>query len=92
MDEVGHGIDQGVEEGCCRLGVGALDELHEGELRGPIDGNEEVELAFGGSHLGNIDVEVADDFTLAIPASFPMPARMQVQGANVTQQRDGRSL
>ena len=60
VDEVGHGLDQGIEEGCCRLGVGALDELHEGELRGPLDGNVEVELAFGGSDFGDVDVEVAD--------------------------------
>ena len=64
VDEVGHGVDQGVEEGCCRLGVGAFDELHEGELRGPVDGNEEVELAFGGSHFGDVDVEVADRVAL----------------------------
>ena len=59
-----YGLDQGFEEGRGRLGVGALDELHEGELRGPVDGNEEVELAFGSSHFGDIDVEVANRVAL----------------------------
>jgi hypothetical protein len=40
--------------------VGTLDQLREGELRGAIDGHEEVQLALGGAHLGQIDVEVAD--------------------------------
>ena len=31
-----------------------------GELAGPIDGHEEIELAFRGLHLGDVDVEEAD--------------------------------
>jgi hypothetical protein len=39
---------------------GFLMKLDEGEFGRPVDGDEEVELAFGGSHLGDVDVEVAD--------------------------------
>ena len=35
-------------------------KLDIGKLAGPVDGNEEVELAFCGSHFGNIDMEVAN--------------------------------
>jgi hypothetical protein len=35
-------------------------ELGKGELRGPVNGHEEVELALRGPDLGNVDVEVAD--------------------------------
>ncbi len=30
------------------------------ELRSPVDSDEQVELAFGSSHLGQVDVEEAD--------------------------------
>ena len=56
MDLVGHGLNQGAQEvgrGARRcLGV----QLSEGELAGAVDSDEEVELAFGGLHLGDVDV------------------------------------
>ena len=67
VDEVGNRVDQGVEEGRGRRGIGALDEPHEGELRGPVGGNKQIELAFGGSYLGDIDVELADRVALEGP-------------------------
>ena len=60
MDLVRNGGDQGHEEGGGGDAGRVLDELREGELAGPIDGHEEVELAFGGLHLGDVDVEEAD--------------------------------
>jgi hypothetical protein len=41
-------------------------QLGKGELGGPVDGDEEVEPAFGGVHLGNVDVEVADRIGLEL--------------------------
>jgi hypothetical protein len=38
--------------------------LHEGELAGAIDGDVEVELAFGGLELSDVDVEIADRISL----------------------------
>jgi hypothetical protein len=42
--------------------------LDEGELRCPVDGDEHVQLAFFGAHLGDIDMEVAD--RIALEAGF----------------------
>ncbi len=52
MDLVGHSRDQCFEEAAGRHHVGGLHELNEGELGRLVDGNEEVEFAFCGSHLG----------------------------------------
>ncbi len=40
--------------------VGRLDRLREGELRGPLDRHEHVQLAFGRAPLGDVDLEGAD--------------------------------
>jgi hypothetical protein len=60
VDAIRNGLDKCFKErdGCSR--VGPFHEFHYGELRGAVDGYEEVELAFGGSHLGQVDVEEAD--------------------------------
>ncbi len=60
MDLVGHGIDEIIEESACCHGIGLLHQLSEGKLRGAIDGYEKVELAFFGSHFGNVNVKEAD--------------------------------
>jgi len=60
VDLVGDSRDQSFEEsrggGSSRL----PDQLHEGKLARAIDGDVEVELAFIGLKLSNVDVEVAD--------------------------------
>src|SRR5215510_3306926 len=40
------------------------DQLHERELAGAIDSDIEVELAFGGLDLGDVDVEIANRISL----------------------------
>ena len=52
--------DQGFEEAHGSWPIGLLVQLDEGELGGSVDRHEEVELAFLGANLGDIDVEVAD--------------------------------
>jgi hypothetical protein len=37
-----------------------FDELDDRELRGPVDGHEEIEFALGGAHLRQVDVDEAD--------------------------------
>ena len=65
LDFVWHGGNESFEK-VCRDGPGGFFvQLGEGELRGAVDGHEEVELAFFGSHLGNIDVEIADGVSLS---------------------------
>ena len=60
VDRIGNTVDQGLEERAGGLGVRPIDELRKDELRGAVDRHEEVELAFLGAHLGDVDVEVAD--------------------------------
>ena len=60
VDPVGHGGDQGDEEGRCRDLVCLLNELDKGELAGPVDGDKEIELALSGLHLSDVDVEEVD--------------------------------
>lgn len=50
--------------------------LDEGELRSPVDGDEEVKLALLGANLRDIDVEVADRVRLELLA--PGPAAIYV--------------
>jgi hypothetical protein len=51
------------EPGGNHLG-GSLVQLGIGELAGPIDGNEEIELAFSRLHFGDVNVKVADRVAL----------------------------
>jgi hypothetical protein len=60
VDFVRHGRDKGFEE--VRRGVPGcfLMQLGEGELRGAIDGHEEMEFAFLCPDLGNVDMKIAN--------------------------------
>jgi len=60
VDAVRNGFDERFEEGCGSPHVGFFDEFDHCELRGPVDSHEQVELTFGGSHLGQVDVEETD--------------------------------
>ena len=53
-----------LEELPCCPAVGLVDQLRDRELARAIDADEQVELAFGGLHLGDIDVKEADGITL----------------------------
>ena len=44
-------------------------QLCVGKLGGAVDGDEEIELALGGLHLGDVDVEVADRIGLELLAN-----------------------
>jgi len=60
LDRVRNGVNEVSEEVCCdpvrRLAV----KLNEGELRRRVNGNEEIEVARGCLHFGNVDMEEAD--------------------------------
>jgi hypothetical protein len=60
VDAVRNGFDERFEEARGRLHIGLFNKFDHSELRGPVDGHEEVELAFGRSHLGQVDMEEAD--------------------------------
>ena len=72
MDFVGHGGDQRRRKSP-RRARGLLMQLDEGELRSPVDGDEQIELTLCGPDLGDVDVEVADriDLELALVGSLP---------------------
>jgi len=66
VDLVGDSSDQSFEEGRGGGPSGLLDQLHEGKLAGAIDGNVEVELAFSGLDLSEVDVEIANRISLEL--------------------------
>ena len=41
-------------------------QFDEGELRGPVDRDEEIELALSGSNFGDVDMEIADRVSLEL--------------------------
>ena len=66
VDLVGDSRDQSFEEGRGRGPSRLPDQLHEGQLAGAIDGDVEVELAFSGLDLSDVDVEIADWISLEL--------------------------
>ena len=100
MDFIRDRRDEGLEEGGCRMDVGVLFEPGEGELRSPVDGDEEPQFSLRRLHFGNVDVEEADRvglelllcglvaFGLRQPAD-PMPLQATMQ-RRTRQVRDGR--
>ena len=60
VDLVGDGGDQAAQEVPGGAARHLLMQLDKGELRRPIDGDDEVELALRGSNLGDVDMEIAD--------------------------------
>jgi hypothetical protein len=60
VDPVGHGLDKGGQEAGGGLHVGGFVQLGEGIFGRPVHGHEEVQLALLCTHLGDVDVEVAD--------------------------------
>jgi hypothetical protein len=60
VDGVGNGNDQSSEKIDRDSSRGAFVELGKGEFAGPVDGNEQIELAVFNSHLRDINMEIAD--------------------------------
>ena len=68
LDSVRHGFQQVFEKLPRCSSISLVDQLGDCELAGAIDADEQVELAFGGMHLGDIDVKEADRVALeALP-------------------------
>ena len=59
MDLVRNGLDQGFEKVSCDTPGGLLVQLDEGKLRGPIDGDQKIELSLFGTNLSDIDVKIS---------------------------------
>jgi hypothetical protein len=71
VDTIWNGFDERLEERGGSLHICSFDEFDHSELRGSVDGHEQVELAFGRSHLSQVDVEEADRIGVELlPASL----------------------
>lgn len=64
VDLVRHRFKQVFGELPGRSPVSFVDEPGDGELDGAVDGDEQVKLAFGSLHLGDIYVEEPDGISL----------------------------
>ena len=60
VDVIGHGFEQVLKELPRGLAIGLFDKLSDSVLAGPINANEEIELAFDSLNFGDIYVEEAD--------------------------------
>ncbi len=74
VDAIRNCFNERFEEGCGSSDICFFDELDHSELRGPVDGHEQVKLAFGGSHLGQVDVEEADRIRIELPLARLSPS------------------
>ena len=66
VDLVRNGFDEMTQEIAGRAPLGFSMKFDEGEFARPIDSDEHVELAFGGLHLGDVDMEEADRIALEL--------------------------
>lgn len=66
MDFVGNKVDQPAKEVTGDLACRALVELSEGKLGRPVNRHKHIELAFFGSNLGDVDVEIANRIGLEL--------------------------
>ena len=66
VDFIWHYRDQGHEEGRRRGPARLSDDLDESEFACAINGDIEVQLAFGSLHLGDIDMKIADRIGLEL--------------------------
>ncbi len=62
MDLVGNGVDQPTQEVARGLAGHFLMQFDEGELRGPIDCNDEIEFALRRSDFGDVDMKLVARF------------------------------
>ena len=68
----GHHLAQ---ELSCDMACGSLVQLDKGELAGPVYGDEQVQLTLFGTHLGDIDVDVANRVALETSSVWVCPRR-----------------
>jgi hypothetical protein len=76
VDTIRNSRDECFQEGGSSSHIGLLHEFDHSELGSSIDGYEEIELALGGSHLGQIDVEEADGVALELLSLRPVAVHL----------------
>jgi hypothetical protein len=86
VDLVGDGGDQAAQEVPRGATRHLLMQFDEGELRGSVDGDEEVELALRGSNLGDVDMKLADRIGLELAFGGGFPFDLRQPGDSMTLQ------
>ncbi len=88
-----HGVDairncfhEGFEERGGRSHISSFDEFNDDELRGAVDGHEQIELTLGGSHLCQVDVEEADRIGVELLPAGPIALNLRQTTDAVTLQ------
>jgi hypothetical protein len=66
VDLVGDGLEHVLQELPGGAPISLFDELGDRELAGAVNADEEIELALGGLHLGDVDVEEPDRIALEL--------------------------
>ena len=66
VDAVGNGLKYMLKKLPGGAPVRFVDEMGHGKLAGAVDGHEEIELALGRLHLGDVDVEETDRVALEL--------------------------
>lgn len=66
VDAIGNGRNQRFQKRGSSAHVCAFDQFNKGELRGTVDSHEQIEFAFSGANLGQVDMEVADRVALEL--------------------------
>jgi hypothetical protein len=73
-----------------------LMQFDEGELRRPVDGDDEMELALSGSDLGEVDMEIADriglELTLGRSLAFDLRQPGDPMALKAAMQRRARQM
>jgi hypothetical protein len=60
LNPVRHGGDKGLQEDARGLRIGLVDQPSDCQVRGAVDGDEEIELALRGLHFGDVEMKIAD--------------------------------
>lgn len=66
VDAIGDNFEQMLQELPCGLAICLVYQLRNRKLAGPVNADEEVELAFDRLDLGDVDVEEADRVALEL--------------------------
>ena len=86
VDGIRHSCDQVPQElGSDHFTCLAM-EFDEGELAGAVDGYEQPQLALGGLHLGDVDVEVADRVGLELTLGLLLAGHLRQSADAVPQE------
>ena len=96
VDFIGDGGDQATQEISCGPPRDFLMQFDEGELRRPVDGDDEMELALSGSDLGEVDMEIADriglELTLGRSLAFDLRQPGDPMALKAAMQRRARQV